>query len=191
MRIFIGLDLPDAVREGAARAAGEMRACLGRGAFGLSLRWVDPSAYHLTLWFIGETDDARVAAVRTALTMPWRAPAFALKLGAAGAFPERGLPRILWLGVRDGGAACAAVYRELEGRMTALGFTPERREYTAHLTVARVKDAPRRHVAGLRRCLDAVAAVDGAGIVDRVTLFRSHAGPAGSRYEPLLHVPLR
>jgi 2'-5' RNA ligase len=191
MRIFVGLELPDSLREGAAGAADRLRACIRRDSPEISLRWIDPSAYHLTLWFIGEADDARVAAVRTALSMPWRAPAFALKLGVAGAFPERGLPRILWLGVRDGGAACAAVYRELEGRLTALGFAPDRREYTAHLTVARVKEVPRRHVAGLRRCLDAVAAVDGSGIVDRVTLFRSHAGPAGSRYEPLLHVPLR
>jgi 2'-5' RNA ligase len=191
MRIFVGLEVPGSVREGAAGAADRLRACIRRSSPEVALRWIDPASFHLTLWFIGDVDEARGEAVRNAVAMPWRAPAFSLQLGAAGIFPERGLPRILWLGVREGAAACAALYGELEGRMTALGFTPQRRQYSAHLTIARVKDAPRRHVAGLRRCIEAVDPIEGAGIVNGVTLFRSHPGPGGSRYEPLLHVPLR
>jgi 2'-5' RNA ligase len=76
--------------------------------------------------------------------------------------------------------------------MQPLGVQAERRAYSAHLTIARVKEVPGRgghHE--LRAALREVAADAGRCAIDAVTVFRSRLSPKGSTYEALLRVPLR
>jgi 2'-5' RNA ligase len=191
MRIFVGIELPVAVRAAAVEEADLLVATLSREVPALKLRWVSPASLHLTLWFLGEVSEERTESVRAALMPPWRTGAFSLALGGAGVFPEAGLPRVLWLGLREGAQGCRALHEELRERLGPLGFVAERRPFAVHLTVARVKEARRADLARIRACLAAVGAVAEAGTVDRVTLFRSLLSPDGSQYEPLLHVPLK
>jgi 2'-5' RNA ligase len=191
MRIFVGIELPEGVRAAAADAAERLRGRLSRETPALKLRWVDPSKLHLTLWFLGEVAEARAVQVREALAEPWRTRAFTLVLGGAGMFPLSGLPRVLWLGVRDGETGCRALHEELRGRLAPLGFAAERRPFAVHLTVARVKEARRSDLPTIRACLAEIDAPAASGTAGGVTLFRSRLSPAGSQYEPLLHVPLK
>jgi RNA 2',3'-cyclic 3'-phosphodiesterase len=82
------------------------------------------------------------------------------------------------------------VYGEIGERLAPLGFLPERRAYTAHLTLARVKDPGRGASANIRRTLAAEPADCGRIVVSAATLFRSRLSPKGAVYEPLLRVPL-
>ena len=82
------------------------------------------------------------------------------------------------------------LYGCIESRLVPLGFEAERRQYTPHLTIARVKDAGRATGRAVRQAIAAVPGVCGESAVTAVTLFRSRLSPRGAVYEPLLRVPL-
>ena len=82
------------------------------------------------------------------------------------------------------------LYRRIEHRLVPLGFAAERRPYTPHLTIARVKDPGRAPGRVIRASIAAVPASCGESTVNAVTLFRSRLSPRGAAYEPLLRVPL-
>lgn len=191
MRIFVGIELPESVRASAAKATGSLRTLLNRHAPGLEVRWVEPANLHLTLWFIGEVADAQCDAIRASLERPWTSRAFELEFSGAGVFPGSGPLRVVWLGVSRGGDGLYTLHEEVEERLVGLGFVAERRPYSAHLTVARVKTARPADAAAARTCLADARPVVSAGTIDRITLFRSRLSPRGARYEPLLHVPLK
>lgn len=190
MRLFVGVELDDTSRAAAAKAADALQRRLGRVAPRLDARWVAAPNLHITVWFIGEVDEPRVASIEAALAPPFGVAAFDLSIAGFGAFPPAGTPRVFWLGVREGAEQMAALYRETAARFVPLGFEAERRAYTAHLTVARVKDAPRGSVRAIREALAAVPAKCGSSRVSAVTLFRSRLSPKGATYEPRLRVPL-
>jgi len=87
-------------------------------------------------------------------------------------------------------AQLGSLYGELSTRLPALGFQPEKRAYSPHLTVARFKDVVRSDAAAIRRAVAQTPAEVGACPIGSVTLFRSRLSPKGSQYEPLLRVPL-
>lgn len=190
MRLFIGVDLPERVKRAAGEAADALRTRLRAARMGVEARWIAPENHHLTLWFIGEVDDARREAIVTAIDRSYAVRAFTLRLGGLGAFPPHGAPRVLWLGVAEGLDSLTAVYRELAGRLAPLGYAPENRPYSAHLTIARVKDVRRSDVDRLRHVLSSAEAPVESCTIGAVTLFRSRLSPTGARYEPLLRVPL-
>ena len=184
MRLFIGVELPDDVKARAARIAESLRETLeGR----VTARWIPPENLHITLWFIGEVADDRASAIASAVALPFSTRSFDLDLRGAGAFPPHGTPRVFWIGIGQGQESMQTLYAELARRLQPLGFEPERRAYSAHLTIARVKDCPDRLVRNLLRDADADA---GRCRIDAVTIFRSRLSPKGANYEPLLRVPL-
>jgi RNA 2',3'-cyclic 3'-phosphodiesterase len=77
--------------------------------------------------------------------------------------------------------------QEVVKRLHPLGFEPERRPFSAHLTIARVKDVPRAAARDARALVAAARVPDASCLITRVTLFRSHLSPKGSRYEALAH----
>lgn len=184
MRLFIGVELSDHVKRRAAEIADALRETLGPRAHA---RWIPAENLHITLWFIGEVDDERGAAITNALNRPFGVAPFDLELRGAGAFPPSGPPRVFWIGAGRGGESMLALYSDLAARLKPLGFEPERRAYSAHLTIARVKDARSRDVRSVLKRIDADA---GSCRIAAVTLFRSRLSPKGASYEPLVRVPL-
>lgn len=192
MRLFVAVELEEHVRQAAATAADRLRRTLGRSA-AFDARWIPEANLHITLFFLGEVADDRVDDVRAALDRPFAARCFVLDIGGAGAFPPSGPPRVLWLGVRDGAARLAALHDEVSTRLAAVGFEPERRAFSAHLTIARARD-PRRPSGGhasVRAALRDARVDAGRSRVSAVTLFRSHLSPKGATYEAILRVPLK
>ena len=188
MRLFLAVEISDTVRAAAAEAADALRHRIDVDA-----RWISPGNLHITLWFFGEVADAQVRALTSALDTPLPVAPFEIELGGLGAFPPKGPPRVLWLGVRSGHDRLAALHRELAARLSVLGFEPERRGFSAHLTLARVREL--RPTAGgnsaLRRALTEAPAAGGHSPVTHVTLFRSRLSPKGASYEAVLRVPLQ
>lgn len=190
MRLFLGIELPDSVKAAAAKACGRIRKQIERDAPTASIRWVPAENLHITLWFLGEVRDNAFDPLAAALTPQVRLAPFRLRLSGAGAFPESGPPRTLWLGVPEGAAALRTIYAELANRLGTLGFPPEQRPYSPHLTIARVKDVRRSDGAAVRAALTANFGDIGEYTVPWITLFRSQSTSSGSRYEHLLRVPL-
>ena len=190
MRLFIGVELDEVVRAAAATAALELKARLDTRAPGLTARWIDRANLHITLWFIGEVADERLVQISDALRRPLDLAPFSLALTGCSAFPPSGPPRVLWIGTTKGTEAMRELYGRIEDRLVPLGFAAERRPYTPHLTIARVKDPGRASGRVIRDAIAAVPAACGESVVNAVTLFRSRLSPRGAAYEPLLRVPL-
>jgi len=186
----MGIELDDAVTAAAADAALELKSRLGSVAPGFTARWIDRTNLHITLWFIGEVVDERAAAMTEALRSPFDVAPFRLDLAGCGAFPPSGAPRVLWIGTTRGIDAMRELYARVEQRLLPLGFQAERRPYTPHLTIARVKDPGRAPGRVIRQAIAAVPAACGESGVNAVTLFRSRLSPRGAAYEPLMRVPL-
>jgi 2'-5' RNA ligase len=189
--LFLAVEVDDQVRAAAFDAAERLRQRLSRAHVDLEARWVPVEYLHITLWFIGEVTDDRAAAIVQAIERPFDLPRFDVLLAGLGAFPSSGLPRVLWLGVREGGVSLAALHGDVALRLRTVGLEPERRAYSAHVTIARVKHASRDAAPAIRRALIETPAEAGHSVVSAVTLFRSRVSSRGSTYEPLLRVPLR
>ena len=178
-RLFVAVELPEEWRRALGRLQEGLRA---RGLAGL--RWVRPEGVHLTLKFLGGVPVPHVprieAALRAAVVEP---PDLELRLGAPGTFggPR---PRVLWVGVTGDVPELAALQRRVEAALAPLGFAPEGRPFTPHLTLARV---PEGAAPALRRAV-AQATADirppraPAFRVRSVSLMESHLRPGGAVY---------
>lgn len=137
LRCFIGLPLPESWQAGFGRVIQQFS-----GAFASRIVWTRPSNGHLTLKFLGNVAETQLQEVTQALAGVDFAP-FALAVGRAGFFPPagRGSPRALWAGLTQGEASSARLATRIDKALVPLGFAPEARPFTAHLTLGRVKDA--------------------------------------------------
>lgn len=181
MRLFLAVDLP-----------GDVRAALDAWSRSLDAkrgwRFLAPRTWHLTLRFYGEVDDAVSRELEHGVrALAERSEPFALRFGGCGAFPPKGAPRVFWVGVVEGREPLAGLAAGAEEHAVALGFEPERRPFRPHLTVARARrDGPRPRVPS-----DSGPPSDACGFdVQEIVLMRSHLGPEGARYEPVVRAAL-
>ena len=190
MRLFLGVELAPTLKAAAAEASASAQATIQQTAPRAPIRWVNPENLHITTWFLGEVDDERANRLRAVLEAPFATRRFTLRLEGVGTFPPAGRPRVLWIGISQGVESLAALYQELAQRLPTLGFEPERRAYTPHLTLARVKEIRAADAAAVRRTLGSLRCPAVDGLVEHLTLFRSRLSPKGSQYEALMRVPL-
>lgn len=191
MRLFIGIELPVDVKSDLASMADCCRRRMAPVAPHAVLRWVPQDNLHITVWFLGDVDERREVMLKEALGRPFRAAPFAARLGSLGAYPPGGSPRVIWVGVDEGKEGLQSVYAELGERLPALGFEPERRPYSPHVSLARVKDIPRSEGSALRAVLQTSPGEPARFAVSALTLFQSRTLPSGSEYESLLRVLLK
>ena len=115
--------------------------------------------------------------------------AIAVGLLGLGAFPPRGPSRVLWAGCGAGAAELVRLAAAVESAFVAEGFAPEERPFSAHLTLARVRepDSGRR----LARALPEVPPEPfGVVAASSLVLFRSELTPRGADHAELLRVAL-
>jgi 2'-5' RNA ligase len=149
---------------------------------------VRPEGLHLTLRFFGEVPVGDIERLAARLGEAFAGlPAFALEFRGCGVFPDRGNPRVLWVGISSPPPALFELQSRAEAVARALGFAPEKRRFEPHLTVARFRE-PLKKLASL---LGAVEGRDfGRTPVDEAVLFESRLSPAGSTYLRLRVYPL-
>jgi 2'-5' RNA ligase len=180
VRLFVAVELDEAVKREAARVARALAAALDRLGAGRPVAWVAEPNLHLTLQFLGEVDPTAARAVGDRVSEPLAIPPFDVALGRLGTFPPSGPPRVIWVGVTEGADALAAAHDEVSRRLEGLGFPREDRPFRAHLTLGRVK-APL--VPRLSEILAGTSLAREARCrVDHVTLFESHLSPRGATY---------
>jgi 2'-5' RNA ligase len=171
IRSFVALPVGERMRARIAETIDTLRA----GVQGI--RWVDGAGAHLTLRFLGRASAERLTALaeplgRAAAACPASEAAFA----GLGTFPERGSPRVLWLGVTLT-PEIEALQVACEAAAVAAGFERETRPFRAHVTLGRWRERARQ---------PRLPEIDlGAALLDRVILFRSELKPSGAVYTPL------
>ena len=187
MRLFVAVEIDDRARQAAEAVQRRLQKALDST---VTARWVAPGNLHLTVRFIGHVDDVRAPEVIAGLAAPLGIAPFDIELGECGAFPPRGAPRVLWIGVTQGLPSLALMHDAFNERLRPFGFEPEARAFSAHLTLARVKNAPRGAGRAVAEALDQVVVPTSRFRVNRATLFQSHLSPNGSRYAPVAFSPL-
>ncbi len=182
MRLFIGIPIPDEY----VRIIREVQGAW-KGRLASRVSWVRPELAHLTLKFLGETDDALVDGIARAMSAA-AGGSFVMQGGPGGFFPARGAPRVVWVGFRRGERECGAYFRRLDNGLAAAGFAAETRPFSPHVTVARVKEAARGDDwTGLAAALT----LDWPPFsVDRAVLWQSVLQSSGPLYRRLREVPL-
>jgi len=194
IRSFIAIELTEDVRREAARISQRLQ----EGVYGV--KWVDPKNLHLTVKFLGgvapETLD-RVKETVGPVTAGFNP--VELRLAGAGSFPPRGRPRVIWLGVQGHLDRLAGLAAAVEAALEPLGFEPEGRSFSPHLTLGRIKRTRGKKSRGgsylngdiLRERLSDMADVQaGEFVVRELVLFQSVLSPAGPTYTALARFPL-
>ncbi len=183
IRTFIAIDLPSDVKEALSAFVERLK---GMGLAGV--RWVKPDGIHLTLKFLGEIPPSTVPLLLDAIESAAASHhSFTLGLGNLGVFPDPNNPRILWVGLSGDLSSLAELQASVEEQCLFLGFEPDRRRFTPHLTLGRV----RRTLPGTERELVETALQEGANPgsiqweVDEIHLIHSTLTPQGAVYRSL------
>lgn len=153
------------------------------------LRVVPAENLHLTLKFLGDVEEGIVPSLMEAVERAAEGvPPATLTLRGTGAFPNLRRPRVVWVGVEDG-ESLVTVARRLEEGLEPMGFARERRRFSPHLTVARVKGGRGRE-AVVRVAQEYEEEGFGEQRVDAIRLKRSELTPRGAIYHDLGSVTL-
>ena len=177
-RTFIALDLDEIIR---SRLADAGRKILAGGA---KVRWVDRANLHVTLQFLGEVAEEKLAEVCAAVErVAAHTTPFEFDIRGLLCVPPGGRARMIWGGVQDPVCGASELHDKVDAALEPLGFAPEDRPFRPHVTVARIKHAPDP------RCLRSAVApwVDcdfGMQHADRVTVYTSELMPKGPLYTP-------
>lgn len=135
-RIFVAIDISAEARQKTADYLEGLRRRFPR----LRVGWERPEKLHLTLIFLGDTDEGKITEVENAVKrIADSVSAFHISIGGTGVFPGKRDARILWIGVLDNGEL-NEIATKLETECRQLGFEPEKRKFNPHLTIARLRE---------------------------------------------------
>ncbi len=183
IRAFIAVTLDSKVMGKIATATAQLRPQV------IGVRWVTPQNFHLTLKFLGDIDEAMVEAIKGRLGEQLSLfPRFSINAKGLGVFPSPKRPRVLWVGLT--GDRLIALASRAESALQQVGFTPETREFTPHLTIGRWRQAGIASKS-LNRELENWKTYDfGISRVESVSLFQSVLKSEGASYNRLATIPL-
>jgi 2'-5' RNA ligase len=182
IRAFLAFEIPDSCRQAIAEHQSRLRATMPPA------RWVRPEGVHLTLKFLGDTDPEVLESLTAELTPAVAGlPAVTVALGGSGVFPNRSRARVAWLGgSADGVEPVVAAIEKVAGDH---GFDRERRRWSLHLTLARLRQPWPQEVVesfiqwGEGLCFDPFRCAE-------VVLFSSLLKPTGAVYTALERISL-
>jgi 2'-5' RNA ligase len=184
LRCFIAINLPEAVINILAGLQHEFKKC------GADIRWVRPENIHLTLKFLGDTNEEAVENIANIIEMACKEyTAFNFEIFGAGIFPDKKPPRVLWVGLKTS-EVLAELQRKIEDPTASLGFKKEKRRFVPHLTLGRFKSS--RGKGGLK---EKISLYENTGFgsfeIGSVCLMKSDLSPAGAKYSIIKEVFFR
>jgi 2'-5' RNA ligase len=187
VRLFVAMEVPEAVRREVARRVASVRDRLPQA------RWVDPEMVHLTMVFLGEVPEAHLpglsglsGALRQAFA-PY--PPLPMRLSGAGTFPPGRPARVAWLGLDAPDGLISLQADVVRAAVAAVEHEPEDRPYRAHVTLARCQSPWRRDA--IDKFIAAFPGETGQPwVADRGVLMESKLSPKGARYRVVEAFPL-
>jgi 2'-5' RNA ligase len=189
MRIFVALDIDDAIRGRITRFLDGVR------GFTPDARWVRPESPHVTLKFIGEKPEEELGKIKRALGMI-ATEKFEMNFRGYGFFPGARAPRVFWVGI-ESGPALSSLAATVDEKLASLAIPREEHAFNPHLTLARggggsgsprkqKSDRPNRSFQRLQEKLAALPAPEFGTMTSReFFLYQSQPSPGGSKYTKL------
>ncbi len=187
MRCFIAIGMPDKTAHRITSLIEQLK------PLSHAVKWVTPENPHLTLKFLGEADEDKVPEIIGALKDTTSAHMrFMINVHGTGVFPNTSWPKVIWVGLESEGGLLA-LHSEIESAVEPLGFAPEKRAFTPHLTIGRIK-AGRDKPQQLERLMHEIEARRdedfGSFEVSTVELIKSDLRPAGAVHTTVFDSPL-
>ena len=187
MRCFIAIGMPHET-ENRLRSLIEQLKPLSH-----AVKWVAPENLHLTLKFLGETHEDKVPEIIGALrdVTAGHKP-FTLTAHGTGVFPNANWPKVVWVGL-DSEGGLLALHSDIEKAMEPLGFAPEKRAFSPHLTIGRIKvgrDKPLQLEHLMHEITTRKEEDFGSFEVSEVALVKSDLRPAGAVHTTVFGSPL-
>lgn len=183
-RTFVALPLSPVIIE----KLGDVQRTLRRRNPDEAVTWVRSANIHLTLFFLGDIVPDRQKPVETALSVVARnvrPVTFAVQ--NIGAFPDTNRPRIIWVGLNEPTGQLALLHRVVNEAMESVGFQPEARRFSPHLTLGRLRRrASREDVEAVGAAVrQAEVGHLGDVLAEELIFFRSVLKSSGAEYTPL------
>ena len=181
VRSFVSIDVEDP--QTLAQIESAISSLLSLGG---DIKAVGRENIHLTLKFLGNVESSRLSRVKSALSKVEFSP-FSAEIKGAGAFPSLSHMNVVWVGVSEGWSMVQLIYEQTEKFLSEVGFRRESREFSPHITIARVKSARHRdEIAGFLRQLEDKSF--GSFKVESVRLKQSVLSSSGPKYSTLLKI---
>ncbi|MCX7732547.1 MAG: RNA 2',3'-cyclic phosphodiesterase [candidate division WOR-3 bacterium] len=180
IRSFVAVDTSVSVRGELARLVKDLEV---KTEF--SVKWVKPEQMHITLAFLGEVTSEFVQNAESRLKQSIAGfPEFSCQLAGLGAFPSVNRARVIWAGVGTGADRVIALQREVVQTLMRIGFVPERRPFSPHLTLGRMR------VPVNVQFINSVSFVSSEWRVSELIIYQSELHPSGPVYTPLVRLQL-
>jgi RNA 2',3'-cyclic 3'-phosphodiesterase len=165
-RLFVAIELPESTRQFLVDLDPKIR----------GVRWTEAAQMHLTVGFFGDVSEDVDPVLREKLSAI-QFGTFFLPITGVGTFPQKGPPKIIWIGVGRGHPHLFQVHKRVQEAALAAGIEPELRAWHPHITTARCRDvAPQ----SIRKFLQSKLDLDAGMIrVEAFHLYSSKLTPAG------------
>ncbi len=187
-RLFFAVQIPEEVKTEFEHTQTALR----RRLLSTALRWTPREQFHLTLKFLGNVPGSKVEALGASLRQACAAFApVRLRAERTGFFPNPRAPRVLWAGVAGERDHLSRLQTAVE--TAALPFSGEKpaERFTAHVTLARIKEIRRAEIETLRPLVEGLSEkAFGEWTADGVDLIRSELLSTGAKYTLLVTAPL-
>ncbi len=189
LRAFIALEIPAGIQNAIAQSTASLRVALPKPL----VRWAASQNVHLTLKFLGDISSTNLEHLAEKLKMETVShEMFSMSVGGLGAFPTARRARVIWVGL-EAPTALEALQRGVEAAAAQMGYAPEERPFSAHLTIGRVGQNVAASEMQLIRSALEVTKVGTLGTlrVEAVSIFKSDLQPGGAVYTRLYTLPMK
>lgn len=156
---------------------------------GADVKLVDPNIVHITLKFLGDTEENLVEKIEEIMkNSVEEIEPFEMQLAGTGVFPDQKYMRVVWIGIKNG-EQIGKIASKIEEQVSKLGFEKENREFSAHLTIGRVRSAKNKEK--LLEIVEKYRDVTfGDCKIDSIKLKKSELTPKGPIYTTLKEAKL-
>ena len=181
MRTFIAIELDKDIKEKIALIQQQLKQT------NANVKWVKPENIHLTLKFLGEVNEEQLNKTKNILQDSIKEKrSFDMVISELGAFPKLESPRVIWIGIKNGVENVLDITSILEGELSRIDFPKEKRPFSGHITIGRVRSNKNRS-----ELIEAVNKFNKeeqkefSQTVKSIVLFKSTLTPKGPIYEAL------
>jgi RNA 2',3'-cyclic 3'-phosphodiesterase len=182
LRCFIALEIPSNIKASLADVLDRLKKS------GADIKWLSDNNIHLTLKFLGNTDDTLIVLLKEALCKKISFyDRFYITITGTGCFPDKRHPRVIWAGIEES-KILERLQKDIEDITTESGFTADKKKFSPHLTLGRVRSQ--------RRSAEAIKILDefkthrfGDAEINSIVLMKSELTPGGARHTCLAEIP--
>jgi 2'-5' RNA ligase len=181
-RTFIALEIKENIKELLAEVQHKIGSEIG------GIKWVKPNNMHLTLKFLGSTREDKIEDISDILiNTAGNLNSFNVSVSGLGAFPSSHNPKVIWAGLKADDVLYK-LQKDIDISLESLGFAKEKRPFSPHLTIGRVRDS--RTKKNLRDAFEQARAEPGSFEAENITFYKSGLLPKGPVYTVLKSVKL-